>query len=497
MNMFFITANLICGICLGLYLNDIAFVFIIIYLLFAILFCYKKNNIFIIGFMIFLVFYFSSYKTYQKYENLFKDGDNVSGTLKVISFKDEKNYKNKYIVKFKKYKFILYVDKKEEYEYGDILQFSGTFENSSSSKNFSGFNYSRYLRQQKIFGNLNTENIRKIGEEKDFKYYLENIKLKLKQNLFNNFNKKQAGFLTGLLLGDKTDVLDETANDFRNSSLSHILALSGLHIVYVSFAISFLLNLITKRQRLKNFLMILFLIFFAIFTGGSPSCIRACIMSSMVFFSKVVYRKNDFITSFLFSLDIILIINCYNIESIGMWLSFLATFGLVYINFEEKNYNKNPNFKLKLKNKIISIFKTSISCNLMIIPIIWSSYNTVSLTFLISNLFSSFLIGPIIILGYLHLFLGKLLFPYIESFLLNILFKIAKTVGNLNFSKIFVPSIPIIFWLFYYILIFFVILFLKNQNVFKKIILYLRSKIKYIIYIGFLLRNNIYIYFLS
>ena len=132
----------------------------------------------------------------------------------------------------------------------------------------------------------------------------------------------------------------------------------------------------------------------------------------------------------------------------------------------------------------------------MIIPIIWNSYNTFSLTFLISNFFSSFLIGPIIILGYVNLFLCKLFFPFIESFLLNILFKIAEIVGNLSFSKIYVPSIPIIIWIFYYILIFAIIVFLKNKYIFKKLISYLKYKIKYIIYIGVFLRNNIYICFL-
>ena len=166
------------------------------------------------------------------------------------------------------------------------------------------------------------------------------MKLKLKQNLSQNFDKEKSGFLIGLLLGDKSEVLDETSENFRNSSLSHILALSGLHIVYVSFGVKFILDKIILRERLKNFLMICFLAFFAIFTGGSPSCIRACIMSSMILLSKIVYRKNDFFTSFLFSLDIILIINCYNIESIGMWLSFLSTFGLVYFRICSSIFRK-------------------------------------------------------------------------------------------------------------------------------------------------------------
>ena len=381
----------------------------------------------------------------------------------------------------------MYVNKDIEFEYGDIIYFVGNFEKASSSKNFKGFDYSRYLRQNK----------KKVGKEKDFLYYLELFKKKLKRNLFSVFDKEKSGFLLGLLLGDKTELLDETASDFRNSSLSHILAISGLHIVYVSFGIRFLLDFITSRQRLKNFLMIFFLIFFSILTGGSPSCLRACIMSSMVFLSKVLYRKNDFLTSFLISLDIILIINCYNIESIGMWLSFLATFGLVYINFKKSDFFSQKNLIVKIKDKILDNFKTSLSCNLMIIPIIWNSYNNFSLTFFISNLFASFLIGPIIVLGYIHLFLGKFskIFSFVENFLLNILFEVAEKIGNFRFSKIFVPSIPICFWVIYYILIFLLIYSFNHKDILKKLFFYFKQKLKYCIYIFLLLSIFLFLIF--
>ena len=387
---------------------------------------------------------------------------NILGTAKIVSNKEEKEYKNKYIIKYKKYKFILYVEKDFNFQYGDIVYIDGEIEEFSFSKNFKLFDYKRYLRQNKIYGILNVNNIQKIGQEKDLFFYLENLKQKLKRNLFSVFDKEKAGFLLGLLIGDKSEIFDETKTSFKNSSLSHILALSGLHIVYVTSGIKFILDFFIKNQRLKNFLMIAFLIFFSIFTGGSPSCIRACIMSSMLFLSKIVFRKNDFITSLLISLDIILIINCYNIESTGMWLSFLATFGIVYIKFN-----------------------SSIACNLMILPIIWNSYNRISLTFFISNFFASYLIGPIIILGYIYLLLGEYskCFSFFEKFLIDMLFKISKKIGNFSLSKILVPSINIIFWIIYYVIIFVWIYFYYHKDIFyvlkNKLIFILRNKLNF------------------
>ena len=347
-----------------------------------------------------------------------------------------------------------------------------------SSKNFKMFDYSRYLKQQKIYGILELEELQFIGKEKDFFYYIENLKGELKQNLFLIFDNEKAGFLSGLLLGEKRDVLEETKISFRDSNLSHILAISGMHVTYVSFGVKFLLDRITYNQRLKNGLMIAFLIFFAVFTGGSPSCLRACIMCSMIFLSKTVYRKNDFYISMLISLDIIFILNPYNIESVGLWLSYLSTFGMVYIN--QIKWLEN-------KNKIFQNICSSLSCNLMIFPVICNCYHKISLTFLISNLLISFAISPIMIFGYIHLFLGKfsIIFSFIEMVLLDFILGVGKFFGNLQLSKIIFPSIPIYFWIIYYLIILSSIYFYKHKELFEQLKMYLKYIV--IIFIGIMI----------
>ena len=380
----------------------------------------------------------------RKYQNIVSNyNDPIIGSAKVVSSKSEKKNTNQYLIKYQNDKYLLYVDKEVSLEYGDIIAFEGYFKSASSSKNFKLFDYSDYLKQQKIYGVLDTNKIVKIAEEKDIFYYIERFKLHLKQNLYEVFEKEQAGFLAGLLLGDKESVSSETKDDFQDSSLSHILAISGMHVVYVSFGMKFLLDLFIARQRLKNFLMMFLLIFFAFFTGGSPSCLRACLMCSMVYLSKVVYRKNDFYVSFIFSLNILLLINCYYIKSIGLWLSYFATFGIVY-------------FQNKQKSNIISeSIKTSLASNVMIFPIIWNCYNRISLTFFISNMLVSFLIGPTIVLGYIHLFLGQFSnwFAILEKGLLSFIFYWAKSFGSLKLSRILVPSISVYYWMIYYIFI--------------------------------------------
>ncbi len=159
-----ITLNVICGICLGLYFKNIALLFLIFYVLICTLICIKLNNknIFLVGLFICLLFFFFTSYQENMYNKLFDFIDSCNGTALVISNIEEKTYKNKYIVKikslngktiFKNYKLILYVDKKIDLKYGDVIYFNGDFERAQTQRNSYGFNYERYLRQSKIYRN--------------------------------------------------------------------------------------------------------------------------------------------------------------------------------------------------------------------------------------------------------------------------------------------------------------------------------------------------------
>ncbi len=226
------------------------------------------------------------------------------------------------------------------------------------------------------------------------------------------------------------------------------MAISGTHVIYVVVAIRWVLDKFINSKKVKYIILISFIIFFTVFTGNSASCIRACIMMIMILVSELLYRKNDFFTSFCFSLSIILILNYYNIENIGMWLSFMCVLGMRKINL-----------------------KDSFAVQIAIFPIILYSYNTISFTFFISNFFASFIIGPILIIGYICLFLGKILsfLCVIESSLLEILFKIAEIVGNFKLSKIYVVTPNIIFFIIYYIILFSIMFISKERR--KKFLL--------------------------
>lgn len=467
MNIFILKILLsqIIGIILGLYFKNIAlFVYILLIISYLIfihkkLIKFKKEDIFLI--VLSVIIFISSSFTDEKYETLYAENINISGIGEIVSFAEETEYKNRYIIKInqinndKKYrntKLILYLDKETSLEYGDIIYFyDSSYERALGTRNDKCFNYERYLRQSKIYGILNIENYEIISQNRGLEYKLFKFKDNLKNSLYEMFSTEDAGFLVGLLLGDQSNISEKIDTDFQNSSLSHVLAISGMHIVYIVVAIKWILDKFINSKKIKNIILIIFLAFFAVFTGGAASCIRACIMMIIILISEIIYRRNDFFTTWCFSLIFILFLNFYNIENIGMWLSFMCVLGMNKINL-----------------------KDSFAVQIMIFPIILYSYNTISFTFFISNFFASFIIGPILILGYLSLVIGKAfrLIIIIEELLLKILYKIAEIVGNFSLSKIYVISPNVIFFVIYYLVLFFIIFVPKEikEKFFQKII---------------------------
>ena len=137
---------------------------------------------------------------------------------------------------------------------------------------------------------------------------------------------------------------------------------------------------------------------------------RACIMSGMLLMSQNFYRKNNVYVSILFTLVVLLFINPYNIFAVGMWLSFGGTLGIVLFHqFLRRFLECKFAIKSAFVKSFLGIFLVSFSAQILIVPIMMYCFNTVSLNFFVSNLLIYFLVGPLLVLGYISLILGTFL----------------------------------------------------------------------------------------
>ena len=412
---------------------------------------------------------------YEKIYNELSEKENITMVGKVIGNKEEKQYYNKYKIETnlqnQKYRFYIITDKKIQLNYGDKIKLNGEYQEPEIQRNYKGFNYSEYLKQLKIYGTIKCSKIEMINQKADiniFKFTNE-ISNKMIQNTKKILNEETSSILLGLILGYKTDIDGNTQENFRNASMAHLLAVSGMHITYVILGINIILRKALGKRKTYIF-SIFVLIFYMFITNFSPSVTRAGIMGIMLLFSKIIYRKNDIFTSMSISLFSILIYNPFLILNIGLQLSYIGVVGIVVFNKEIIKYLKN----IKIKNKfykykikpriqksldaIKEIISISISVQLAIMPILLSNLNTVNPYFLISNLILSIVVGPIVIAGFLFIILALInvniasLFSKIITLGIKILICISN-LGKIPFSKIYVPTPSLFLSILYYLAI--------------------------------------------
>ena len=150
--------------------------------------------------------------------------------------------------------------------------------------------------------------------------------------LTENTNEEVGAFAGALLLGNRESLSDEIVRDFRRSGISHMLALSGLHIsIIIGFFDLIMRNMFINKKIRCVLLVFLSLAYLAI-TGFSPSASRAVIMLCIVYISHLINNESESLTSLFIALTIILIISPHAIYDIGLWMSFFATIGIIIIS---------------------------------------------------------------------------------------------------------------------------------------------------------------------
>ena len=456
----------ILGIILRLYFSSITF---FIALVFIILLIKKDKKIIIL-----LVFVILSFIYIDILENEYNRIENKQIEEKAVIISDiqEKEYKYIYEAKFleNNKKVLISIKKSQQIDkinYGDLIYLEGKLEIPKIATNYKGFNYRQYLKTQKIQGIVIADNV-KILKAKYKNNLIYQIQKKIKAIIKEKLPDETGNLLLAILVGDKKDLSEQIQINFKNSNLSHMLAVSGAHVSYIIVGLTYITQNSIMGKRKGRVFCIFFLIIFMAITNFTPSVTRACIMAILTLVSEILYKKADIYTNISISALIILLYNPYSLLDLGFQLSFGGTIGIVIFMRFIKKKQEEP----KLLNYIKQMALVSICANIIIIPIIMNNFNTVSLTFLVSNILASPILAIIVIVGFSIIIisiishsLSNILVFWLNP-ILNLLIKISSFCSKLPFAKILVVTPYIFNIIFYYT----IILYLVNYNNLKQFI---------------------------
>ncbi len=136
-----------------------------------------------------------------------------------------------------------------------------------------------------------------------------------------------AGFMAALLTGDAASLDGGIYAAFQRTGLAHVIAVSGLHVVFLAGMLTTLLG----KSRFSAGVTIALLLFFAAAAGNSPSVLRAVYLQSALLLAPLLGRENDKATSLSASLMLLLLWNPRAAASVGLQLSFGAVAGIYLV----------------------------------------------------------------------------------------------------------------------------------------------------------------------
>ena len=146
-----------------------------------------------------------------------------------------------------------------------------------------------------------------------------------------NIEGPTASFLAAIVLGDDSEIDVDTRESFNNAGVSHLLALSGMHVSIIAFivVVAFFPLVLSGWRRTRWVLSIIVLWFYAVLTGLSPSVVRSVLMTTIVLMSFLMDKPRSSLNALCFAAIVILIFDPRAFYGIGFQLSFIATLFII------------------------------------------------------------------------------------------------------------------------------------------------------------------------
>lgn len=202
-----------------------------------------------------------------------------------------------------------------------------------------------------------------------------------------------AALLTGLVIGDDRAQPRAMRTAFRDAGLSHLTAVSGQNIAFVLAVFAPLITRMRPRARLCATLAVLGS--FTMMTRAEPSVLRAAAMAG---FAAIVFARGGALKAgwiLVASSSVLLVVDPFLAWSVGFWLSFTATAGLVIIG---------PRCEATLRRLgcpgIIAVpLAASMAAQLATLPVLVAVFGRVAPWGLVANLFAVPVAGVVMLAG--------------------------------------------------------------------------------------------------
>jgi competence protein ComEC len=359
--------------------------------------------------------------------------------IKIVSLKNEKGL----IPVFGK--CLVYFSKDSlsaKIKYGDLIFFKECPDELKPPSNPSQFDYKRWLGFNNIYDQvfLDKSSWRLLLRDQGnplfaFSFSLRNNLLEIFSR--NNISGQEYAVLSALILGCSDEIDQEVLSAYAASGALHVLSVSGLHVGIIYVAINFMLSFLDRKRKtklIKSVLIILFLWFYALLTGLSPSVLRSATMLSFIIVGSLKRPYTQLFNTLAASAFFLLCLDPFLIMQVGFQLSYMAVLGIILLYQPILSWVDPPGWLLR---QIWSITAVSLAAQTATFPLGFLYFHQFPVYFLLSNLVV-IPISTVIIYGGIML----LIFSAWQTAAIFLASVVSWVVHGMNFIVIWIESLP-------------------------------------------------------
>ena len=342
---------------------------------------------------------------------------------------------------------------------GEVISFYARIESQKESEGSDGFDYDEYLYHKGISGTAYVPSRAWKKVDAPLVRTWKQEALSLREHVLEKYRlwgigEQELPVLAALTLGYKGDLDKETRMAYSASGISHVLALSGLHVGIVWYLLNALAGMFSRRRfKWLRWLFVTIVLWgFAFVVGLEASVIRAVIMCMLMEMGRLAGVRPMSVNTLAVTAWFMLLYQPFYLFDVGFQLSFMAVLSILL--FYPWIYRC-----VKVKNRIVRVLwgtiAVSVSAQIGTWPLVMYYFSNVSICFLLPNLLAAILL-PLIIYVSVLLFLVapvSALQVWIVKLLNGLVLalnEVAEWFGGLPFSTFSIQNLNLVeVWMFY------------------------------------------------
>ena len=260
-----------------------------------------------------------------------------------------------------------------------------------------------FLRAQ-AYGRLDIQRPERVP----IRYWSALLSKELKAGISAAFPKDTAPLIQALVTGNRDGLTDQFTTSLQRTGLSHTVAVSGMHLAFLSGLLTLLLGRGKRSTAVAN---LVWVVLFCGIAGNTPSVLRAAVMISMLQLAPLFRRERDGATALGLALMGLLAWNPFSAAHLGLQLSFGAVAGILLVSDRIQNGmrsllrlegpRKSPVTRLLLvvPDFLVSTLSATLGASLLTVPLVAVYFGYLSLIAPLANLLTLWAVAVLFVAG--------------------------------------------------------------------------------------------------